>query len=95
MKVALVALVAALATVSCDTSSTAEASLAQCTTDSFSDFGKSFHQENSAVWGEDAYTRNWQLLCMKGKGFRYDVDECPGTDAGETSPAEPRCFRSQ
>jgi len=90
--VAVSALIA-LATAACDTSSSIEAALAQCTIDSYGDKGARFLKENASQRDRDAAYRNWMLLCMEARGFTLDARQCPSADAVSARSSSSRCYR--
>lgn len=66
--------------------------LAQCTLESYSDTGKRFLKENHSENDRDAAYRNWMLLCMESKGFRYDLKKCPPIKGGAFQASEGSCY---
>jgi invasion protein IalB len=91
---ALLATLALLAMTACESSPSVEASLAQCTIDSYGNAGQTFLKANNVANDPDAAYRNWTLLCMKAKGFGYEAQQCSASSAiGDIAFNDERCFR--
>ena len=73
-------------------SSAVESILAQCTIDSYSETGRQFLKENASRTDQDSAYRNWMMLCMKAKGFAYNLKRCPPSKDAATQASEARCY---
>lgn len=70
----------------------AQAHLAQCTMDSYSETGRHFLKENNFQNDRDRAYRNWMALCMEAKGFKYSIQKCPLPKDGAFQTSEARCY---
>lgn len=68
------------------------AHLAQCTIDSYGETGRQFLKENNSKTDRDRAYRNWMVLCMEAKGFKYSVQKCPLPKNGAFRTSEGGCY---
>jgi hypothetical protein len=70
-----------------------EAYYSQCVLESYSETGKNFVKENKSETDKDFAYRNWMLLCMESKGFKYDGEKCPPTKDAKLQVTAKSCYK--